>query len=167
MFDAADLKHKEQLPSYALRLIDGLAGVLARLDATKVGATSSFEIRRERREWVLELQIDPVDPNIPFLWLRASETQCTLGFADGEQIECHSDPNAAQGLVPMVLEAITAYLEGITIVEHYNNDRVVKKEYFFGIEGKSQTIRRCGVSTYFLFPKTITSSKTRVYQFVR
>lgn len=67
------------------------------------------------------------------------------------------------------LEAIAAYLNGITIFEHYNrNERVVKKEFYFGIEGAASAQRRIGVETFQLvFPKKITASKTRTYRFFR
>ncbi len=169
MFDATILKHKEQLAPYAQHLVEGLVPILGRLDETKLGPTSSVEIKQERRGWILELQIHAADPEIPFLTLIASRGQCILGFADSEQIECHSDPDAAQDLVPMVLRAIAAYFNGITIVEHSNkNGRVVRKEYFFGIEGETPANRRMGVATFpLMFPKKIASSKTRTYRFYK
>lgn len=125
-------------------------------------------IKRQRGGWVLELLIDAHDPDIPFLSLRACKGQCIVGYADSEQIECHTDPDGNKGLVPMALEAITAYLDGVTVMEHYNkNDRLVKKEYFFGIEGEGPT-RRIGTGTYpLVFPKRIVSSKTKTHRFLK
>jgi hypothetical protein len=169
MLDASILENKDELAPYARRLVEGLGPLLGRFDETKLSAKSSVEIRQERRGWMLELRIDAADPDIPFLNLIASNGQCILGYADSEQIECHSDPDADQDLIPMVLDAIAAYLNGITIVEHYNkNDRLVKKEYLFGIEGEAPSKRRFGVGPYpLIFPKQITSSKTRTYRFFR
>ena len=169
MLNAAILANKEQLAPYAQRLLEGLAPVFARLDETKLAATSSIEIRKERHGWMLDVRIDAADPDIPCLSLRADSSQCTVGFADGDQIEVHSDPDTHLDLVPAALQAITAYLSGITIVEHYNkNSRVVKSECFLGVERNGQALRPIGTSTYPLqFPKKISSSKTTVFQFVK
>ena len=169
VLDAASLKNREHLPPYVQRLLEGLLPVLARLDKAKLNAKSSVEVKNEQRGWMLELQIDAADPDIPGVSLTASREQCIVGFAESEQIECHSDPEAARDLVPMALAAITAYLNGITIRAHYNkNDRLVKKEFFFGIEGTDAAQRPMGVASYpLVFPKRIARSMTKTYRFFR
>lgn len=169
MFGATVLKNKVHLSPYAQRLVEGLLPLLERIDSEKIDAKSAFEITRGRDGWVLHIFINSIDPDIPFLDLFASKGQCILGFAESEQIESHSAPDKDKDLVAQVLEAIAAYLNGITILEHYNkNNRVVKKEYFFGMDSESQRERQIGTSYHpFVFPKKVASVEKKVFKFFK
>jgi hypothetical protein len=114
------------------------------------------------------LEIVSTDTNIPSLYLVASNQECILAFAEGEQIECHGKPERDDALVDIVVKTTERFLEGITVLESYNRqEKLIRKEFFFGIDTESDAKCRMGISWYFLiFPKKVCSMRKRTFKFL-
>ena len=171
MFDVANLENENHLSPYRRSLLEALRPVLEKVDLEKLDTESKVEIRKEKDDWTLQVKIIPADSYIPPLSLFASRHRCSLVFAEAEQIECNIDPEGVwdEHLVGMILEAAEKYLNGTTILEHYNkNGKLIKKEYFFGITSEPHKDCRIGTSIYpFVFPRKVSSIKKRTFRFLR
>ncbi len=168
MINIASLSNEQNLSAYRLNLLNQLRPTLERLDVAKLDDKSTIEISEENGDWVLRLAIISTDVSIPPLFLIASNQQCNLGFADGEQIECHNNPEGDRALVDMVVKLTERYLDGITVLEYYNRyEKLVRKECYFGID--TETDKKCGigVSSYpLVFPKKVYSTRKRTFRFL-
>ncbi|MBI5936122.1 MAG: hypothetical protein HY867_20650 [Chloroflexi bacterium] len=169
MLNISSLNNVQNLSAYVLAILNKLEPILERLDAAKLDDSSEVEISNERGDWVLRLAIVPADVNIPLLSLSASSQYCILAFAEGEQIECHSNPEADESLVDMVVESSEKYLGGITVIESYNrNGKLIRKECFFGMDAGNDEKSKIGTSSYFLvFPKKVYSTKKKTFRFLK
>jgi hypothetical protein len=168
ILDNSYLQDKDKLAPYAQEILEGVIPLLERLDSDKLAPNSFVLIGKERDGFVLLLNIVPNNKDIPLLNLYATFDQCILGFADSEQVEAHSIPNEYQGLVSIILATTERYFNGITIIEHYNkNHKMVKKEYFYGIDKEDDIDSRIGTSSYFVFPTKVISVLKRTHRFLK
>jgi hypothetical protein len=139
MIYIASLEHKDRLALYAQELLDGLIPILKRLDPSQLSPSSCVVVEEQkRRGFIINLRVIPSVENVPSLGLRAYPDQCILDYADSEQIEAHSIPPDWKYLVSRVLAETERYLNGITVIEHYDRShKLVGKVYYFGIDTKT------------------------------
>ena len=134
-----------RLSPYQQELEERLQSVLDRLDRGQVTADSGLRIEREGRHWVLRLSVEARDDRIPGLNLYASPNQCILGFAQSEQLECHSQPGAVDNLIDEVVKLTERYLAGVTVIEHRDSrGRDIRKDFFFGLSSEGAPEARIG-----------------------
>ena len=167
MVDLALLKYKNGLAPYAQELLGRLIPTLRRLDIDQLSASSSLAVEEQRDGFVLTLEVNPSDENIPSLGLRAYPNQCFLDLADSEYLEAHGVPPDWQELVDQVITAAERYLNGVTILEQYNrNHKLIGKAYFYGIDTENDKQSRIGSSSYLVFPRKVKSVVKRTHRFL-
>lgn len=143
--------HTSQRTSVLLRyqqaLVDALQSLAERVDSAKTTRESGLMVETSGQGSVVRFVVEAADSRISGVYLFAGPRQCTLGFAEAEVLECHSDPDTNSELVPQIVGLIERYLSGVTLVRHLGeNGRVLKTEYFFGLDAAGQTESRIGGS---------------------
>lgn len=159
-----------KLCPYVQELFKKLIPIIESIDESKISEESKIEIIASKKDYSLNIWIEPGDKNIPGINLYASKSQCILGMAGSEQIECHSCPEAeATYLIKNIIQNISDYLNGITIIENYNNKgRLISKTYLYGIDRENDRRKRIGLLKYLftLFPKMGLTKKI-TYRFLK
>jgi len=135
MIDIASLEHIYDLAPYAQELLRRLTPLLRRLDTDQLSASSFILIEKQGKNFVLVLEVNPSNKDVPSLGLRAYPKQCFLDLADSEYLEAHRIPPDWQELVDQVISETERYLNGVTIIERYDrNHKLIGKTYFYGID---------------------------------
>ena len=158
-----------RLCPYAQRLIEELRPLIENLDPLKTSNGSKIEISPLKDDWALHILIEPINNSISALDIYASKSQCILGYAESEQIECHQDPGSDADLIKQVVDHTKKYLNGLTVIEYYNRrNKLFMKKYYYGIDTKNDSdklIGRCGNLLWF-FSK-VHATKKNTYKFTK
>jgi hypothetical protein len=157
-----------RLTSYQQELVDRLQPLVARLDAAKVTAESGLRIEKQGKSWDVRLLVEARDERIPGLKLTAAQSYCVLGFAQSEQVECHSDPGSRRWVVENVVELTERYLSGVTLVQNLDKrGRVIRIDYFYGVQVEGASASPIGTSRYpFLF-RRVHHTETLSFRFLK
>jgi hypothetical protein len=157
-----------RLTCYQQQLVDRLQPLVARLDRAKVTAESGLRIEKQGNSWDVRLLVEARDERIPGLNLTAAQSYCVLGFAQSEQVECHSDPSSSRGLVDQVVELTERYLSGVTVVQHQDKrGRVIRIQYSFSGQAEGASAAPIGTSRYpFLF-RRVDHTETLSFRFLK
>lgn len=159
-----------KLCPYTQRLFKELQPILENLDPAKLSEESKIEITSIKKDWSLYILIEPKDKNVSGLDIYASKSQCILGYADAEQIECHWNPAPdADYLIKEIVDHTSKYLNGVTIIEYYNKKgKLFMKRYYYGIDTENDKDKLLGTSRYFsgFFSKSH-STKRITYKFTK
>lgn len=163
LLDTIEQESIGKLCPYAQRLLEELRPLIKNLDPLKIGDGSKIDISPLKNDWSLHILIEPKDKNISALDIYASKSQCILGYAEAEQIECHTDPAAdADSLIKEIVDHTTKYLNGVTVVQYYNRkNKLFIKKYYYGIDTENDGDKLIGTWRYFLsfFSKVHTAKK--------
>ena len=145
LLDTIEQDSVSKLCPYAQRLFEELRPLLENLDSLKIGDGSKIEISPLKDEWSLHIWIEPVNNIISGLDIYASKSQCILGYAESEQIECHTDPASDADLLKQVVDHTNKYLNGLTVIEYYNRkNKLFMKKYYYGIDTENDRSKLIG-----------------------
>jgi len=168
MIDIASLEHIYDLAPYAQELLRRLTPLLRRLDTDQLSASSFILIEKQGKNFVLVLEVNPSNKDVPSLGLRAYPKQCFLDLADSEYLEAHRIPPDWQELVDQVISETERYLNGVTIIERYDrNHKLIGKTYFYGIDTENDKSSTIGSSLFSFFPKKVESVVKRTHRFLQ
>lgn len=135
-----DFSHyKDSVHTFLYALAVKIKPLLCSVDEEKLSTTSRFNLDLDKQE--LNVFIEAENMNIPFICLFASTKQYILGYADSEQIENHALEKSRDinDEVNILYEHIERYLNGITIIEHFNKKNIlIRKEYFWGLDTRKE-----------------------------
>ena len=153
LLDTIEKESVSKLCPYAQKLFEELRPLIENLDPLKISDGSKIEISPLKDDWSLYILIEPKDKNISALDIYASKSQCILGYAEAEQIECHKDPASdADSLIKEVVNHTTKYLNGVTVIEYYNKkNKLFMKKYYYGIDTENESDKLIGTWRYFLW----------------
>lgn len=170
LLDTIGQESVSKLCPYAQRLIEELRPIIENLDPVKVGDGSRIEISPLKDDWSLHISIEPINNSISALDIYASKSQCILGYAESEQIECHTDPASdADSLIKMVVDHTAKYLNGVTVIEYYNRkNKLFMKKYYYGIDTENDAGKLIGAWRNFLwFFSKVHATKKNSYKFTK
>jgi hypothetical protein len=159
-----------KLSPFAQRLIQELRPLIESLDPSKIGNGSKIEISPLKDDWSLNILIEPKDSKISPLDIYASKSQCILGYAESEQIECHTDPASdSDSLIRQVVNHTAKYLNGVTVIGYYNRkNKLFMKKYYYGIDTENDGGKLIGTwrNVLWFFSK-VHATKKNTYKFTK
>ena len=138
----------EILCPYAKSIYNSLKPILEKFDLNKLDEESKIEILKEDGKGTLHIDLVPLNKDIFCLNLYASASQCILGFCYLEQLECHTSPEeCADYLKTEILSAFEKYLNGVTVIHHYNKrGKIIKSMNYWGLDTENQEDKFIGTN---------------------
>lgn len=168
--DSIQSEYINKLSPYRKKLLQELRPLLEKIEPNKIAPESGIDIKQTKKDWVLSVTVVPLNRHIPSLDIRASKNQCVLYFMEHEDIECHRNPESdADYLIKEIVARVQKYLKGITIIEYYDRkNKLLRKEFYFGIDTEEIKEERIGVSIYgFTLFRKVYSKKKITYSFMK
>lgn len=169
LLDTIEQDSVSKLCPCAQRLFEELRPLIENLDPLKIGDGSKIEIFPLKDDWSLHIWIEPVGNIISGLDIYASKSQCILGYAESEQIECHTDPASVTDLVKQVVDETNKYLNGVTVIEYFNRkNKLFMKKYYYSIDTENDRSKLIGTwrNICWFFSRGHTTRKI-TYKFTR
>jgi len=170
LLDTIEQESVIKLCPYAQRLIEELRPLIENLDPLKISDGSKIEISPLKGDWSLYILIEPKNNNISALDIYASKSQCILGYAESDQIECHTDPASdADSLIKEIVDHTIKYLNGVTVIEYYNRkNKLFMKKYYYGIDTENHGNKLIGTwrKSFWFFSK-VHITKKNSYRFTK
>ena len=160
-----DLKRDDLkiLSPYAKGIYNGLKPILEKFDLNKLDAESKVEILKEDGKGTLHIDLIPLKKDVFSINLYASASQCILGYCNAEQLECHTHTEEnAEFLKTEILQAFEKYLQGVTVIHHYNQGgKVIKSLNYWGLDTEDQEDKFIGTNALLFsgFSKTYRKRK--------
>ena len=169
LLDTIERESVSKLCPYAQRLIEELRPLIENLDPSKIGDGSKVEISPLKDDWSLHISIEPINNSISGLDIYASKSQCILGYAESEQIECHRDPASDADLIKQVVDHTNKYLNGVTVIEYYNRkNKLFMKKYYYGIDTENDRSKLIGTGgNIWWFFSRVHATKKNTYKFTK
>ncbi len=153
MLQLSDTDH-ELLEGYTRELLEKLETLLARVDTSRLTPDSGFKVHRGRRRTALELGLVPREYPAATLHLWADEQSCTLGFGDGEILECNHSAEQDPTLVGEVLTRVERLLRGVTAIEYTSRrGKLCQRDWYWGAGEEFDPEARIGRARFGLIPR--------------
>jgi hypothetical protein len=136
------------LSPYAKSMYSGLKPILEKFDPNKLDVQSKIEILKQAEEGTLHIDLVPLNKDVFGLNLYASASQCILGYCYSEQLECHTNPEEnADYLKTEIISAFEKYLQGVTVIHHYNQSgKIFKSLNYWGLDTENQEHKFIGTN---------------------
>ncbi len=136
------------LRPYIKNIYNGLKPILEKFDVNKLDDRSKIEILKQDDEGSLHIDLIPQNKDVFGLNLHASASQCILGYCYSEQLECHSNPEKSADFIKAeILSAFEKYLDGVTVIQHYNQrGKLFKSLNYWGIDTENQSDKFIGTN---------------------
>ncbi len=155
-------QYKSELNNFVFDLISSLSSLINNLNLEKLDNASKFEITiKDNVKNNLYIDIIPLENKEFGLFLYASGSHFSLGYAESEIMECYSGiEKDYSSIIAEIKARMYRYLSGYKVIEYLNRkNKRIKREYFFSNDKSEEKDEKIGTSKYFSFNRKIIDIK--------